>query len=310
MTGNRHQKRPPWRVAGLLLSLLLTYPLMAIGENSILIIKSNDNNFFNTTIESLIDRTRAQAKFTIRSLDSLQNIESYQPDEQLIITLGYQAAKFTTQLDTSAPIIHSYLTQFQHHSHQPRPNHSSVLLEQPLQRYALFIKHLLSIENIGILKTRDDEIVADELQKINQNLHLNITQSIFEKDDNPVIAVRRLLKKNDVLLTLPAPDIYNRQSLKGILLASYRLNKPVVSYSPSHVKSGALAAIYTSPENIGHQLADLVTKILNNKSFNLQPFYYASDFNIAINESVAESLGLTLAREQDIVKKLSEAEDR
>lgn len=308
MAGSRTIRDYAGALACLLLFLLITYPLSSFAENSILILKSNENNFFNTTIEGLIDKIGSDAKFNIRSLQEFKLNPSPELEDRLIITLGFEAASYINELDVAIPVIHSYLTEFQHLSQRPKIHHSSVLLEQTLDRYVHFIKLLLSIKSIGILKSDGDQINADKLQILQQKSGLKINQSIFAKGDNPVVAVRRLLKNNDVLLTLPAPDIYNRQSLKGILLASYRMNKPVISYSPAHVKAGALAAIYISPEKIGQQLAELVVQLLNNKGYTLQPVYYAADYSIAINKQVAESLNIELAEEQQILRQLHQAE--
>lgn len=308
MTGSIHLRGKVRTFTCFLLSLWITFPVLSIAENSILIIKSSDNAFFNTTIERLINNTQTQTKFNIHSLESLKKDLPSELQANAIITLGFKAAQFTNDLKVTTPIIHSYMTEFQHFNHQAVPQHTSLLLEQPLERYAMFVKILLEAGNIGIIKPENDKISVHKLEALQQKLNLTINQSLFKKGDNPVNTVRRLLEKNDVLLTLPAPEVYNRQSLKGILLTSYRLNKPVISYAPSHVKSGALAAIYTSPGDIGNQLADLVTKLLNQKDFKLQPYYYASDFNISINKRVAESLNLELADEQEILQRLHQAE--
>lgn len=297
-------------LACIVLSLLIAVPVVCLAENSVLILKSNDNRFFNTTIEKLIDKTRAEAKYTIRSLESFKNASLSDIQPQLIITLGHEAARYTNHYGGTIPIIHSYLTKFQHDHHKYDTNHSNVLLDQPLERYALFIKQLLSVQTVGIIKPTGDEIDTQSLQKLNKKLNLEIEQSLFKKDDNPVRAVRSVLKNNEVLLTLPAPEIYNRRSMKGILLASYRLKKPVISYSPAHVKSGALAAIFISPEKIGIQLAELVSKVLINKAFKMKPYYFASDFDVTINRSVARSLNLELPEEQFISDQIREAESR
>jgi ABC-type uncharacterized transport system substrate-binding protein len=310
MAGLTYRRGHAWSTACLLLSLLLIHPLTCFAENTILIIKSNDNKFFNTTIEQLVDRTEVEAKYTIRTLKSFKQNSTSDLNAQLIITLGHEASEYAHGLDIKNPVIHSYVTEFQYKEHPSKHNHSSVLLEQPLERYVLFIKYLLAVKNIGILKTSEEQVPASELRRIQQKYKLNMNQSIFHKGDNPVSAVRHLLDNNDVLLTLPAPEIYNRKSLKGILLTSYRMNRPVISYSPSHVKSGALAAIYTTPENIGQQLAELVTQFLKQDSVELKPVYFASDFNISINQRVAESLHLHLADRESILKLLRQESNR
>lgn len=285
--------------------LLLLTPRALADFNSISIIKSSENSFFNTTIEQLIKMTPKQLKFIFTTAEDLQqNIKLHQP--QLFITLGHKAAESIRQLDLDTPVIHSYLTEFQYRKHklEPKPNHYTLLLDQPLQRYLQFIDSLLSVKKVGIIKMKNNLIAVEKINQIQEKLNIKIDQHLFKPGDNPVNAVRNLLHRNTVLLSLPEPEVYNRQSLKGILLTSYHQNKPVISYSPAHVKSGALAALYSSPADIGNQLAQLLNKMLDDEDFKPENYYYASDFNILINQQVAKSLGLELPETEAVLNAL------
>jgi len=230
--------------------LLLTFQAVAT-VGTVLIVKSSDNIFFNNTIETLINQAQQPLKFRITTLDTLKRNSALTNDLALIVTLGIKAADYVTEQVEHTPVIHSYLTenQFHHHSSR-RSNHYSILLDQPLHRYIRFIKLLTMAKKIGIIKNHADQVSPERLHQLETQLNIEIVQRLIEKGENPVTAVRDLLPSIDVLLSLPDPQIYNRHSLKGILLTSYRQSKPVVSYSPAQVKSGALAAIYSTPENI------------------------------------------------------------
>lgn len=296
-------KQPVLPISAFLICLLASAGIHA-GSESILIIKGNDNRFFNSTVEMLVHNTQPHVKFTITTVKSLQQNRDKINDPQIIITLGHGASKYIVGKAESIPVIHGYMTEFQYTNHEKRLNHYCVLLEQPLHRYLKFIQLLLTVNRVGIIKDQKNKIDVDTIRKIKQHSQIQIDQKIFNPGDNPVNTVRNLLKNNDVLLSLPEPNVYNKQSLKGILLASYRLGKPVISYSPAHVKSGALAAIYTSPENIGVQLAGILNKIIKDKNFKPEPFYYASNFDISINQRVAQSLNLQLPDREVLLKNL------
>jgi ABC-type uncharacterized transport system substrate-binding protein len=296
-----------WNPTRLLFStLLFCLGLTAAHADiqSVLIVKSSENPFFNTTTESLINQAHARLKFNISTQESLDENPQIASNADLIITLGLKAASHIEKLDVGIPVIHSYLTEFQYKNHKPKANHTTLLLDQPLHRYIRFIDLLLDVNTVGIIKSPNDRISPETISRIDKNLNITIHQTIFENDEQPINAVRSLLQHNDLLLILPAPNIYNRQSLKGILLASYRLNKPVISYSPSHVKSGALAAIYTSPEDIGKQMAKLLNLMVINKDFTPKTFYYAEDFHIVVNKRVKDSLNLQINDESEVLKAL------
>lgn len=304
MKGFTHQPGKVTRV--IVLTLVALFCRLATADSEqVLIIKSNDNAFFNTTIQSLINHTEEQLKFSIVSLDNLrQQVRNYQPS--LIITLGYQAALEKEKLAPDIPVIHSYITSIQLNDKCISNKCYKLLLDQPLSRYITFTQAILPTDKIALLNSSGNQLDGEQLKTISRKTRVQLEQRIIVKDENPVNVVRSLLKNNDALLSLPDPSVYNQQTLKGILLSSYRLGKPVISYSPAHVKSGALAAIYTNPEQIGTQLAKLVKTLIDSSKDSDHQLFFANDFEIAINHRVANSLNLELPDEEVIKQELQE----
>jgi len=105
---------------------------------------------------------------------------------------------------------------------------------------------------------------------------------------------------------LPDQSVYNQDTLKGILLTTYRSRTPVISYSPGHVKSGALAAIYSSPSDIGRHLANLINQ-RHEGTLNIDnKVVYARYYSITTNQRVAHSLGLNLPSEEKLRQLIDE----
>ena len=290
--------------------LALTSTPTAADKKNILIIQSSENTFFTITIQKLMSEALAGTEFQVASLKTITEDDSALQQATYVVTLGLDAADYTHQAAPQKTVLHSYITEFQSQKHALSPHHHLVLLDQPPQRYLKFIQLLLASKNIGIIKNKSTALKPEKIQALNSTLGIQLEQRLFEKGDNPVNTVRNLLHTNDVLLILPEPDVYNRNTLKGILLTSYRQQKPVISYSPSQVKSGALAAIFASPEQIGRQLAGLLNKILLDEELKLDSVYFASEFDISFNPNVAKSLGLILPDREDLLRKLRQDQTR
>lgn len=291
MKGRIYNLGTKFSIIFLIIAEMVYQPVLA-NNDVILIVKSNENTFFNATIENLINHTSQKLKFSITTLENFDQ-HSQVDKPRAIITLGQKAALIKQQVQPDIPIIESYITKIQlEHSPQTRKRYS-LLLNQPLSRYIQFTKLLLATEKIGLLNSIKNKFESSQLKQLSREWDVEINQRVLSDQQNPVSHVRKLLQENDVLLSLPDPGIYNQQTLKGILLSSYRLGKPLISYSPAHVKSGALAAIYTSPEQIGKQLAELLQKLLNSRR-NDQQTFYANDFKIITNQQVANSLDLDI----------------
>ena len=287
--------------------LIFSTPLQA-AVDSVLIVKSNNNHFFDTTIQQVIDSTDGHVKFNITELAILKNKPELIGKPELIITLGFNAASHLQEIQPKSPVLLSYITEFEYQQLNLKDGDTAVLLEQPLQRYLKFIKILLPLKTVGIIKKKSNRLTDQELKSIQKKLDITLNQHSYSLPVKSIDAVRNLLGESDLLLSLPEPNIYNRQSLKGILLTSYRQKKPVISYSPAHVKSGALAAIYASPKNIGNQIAGLLNQLNSQPYFSLQKRYYADTYNITINDQVAQSLEINLPDKVSIKKAMDRDE--
>ena len=286
--------------------MLLAMQAMA-RSHSILIVKSSDNRFFNRSIDALVKHAEKPFKYRIATLDQLKKQPSLMRDIDVMVTLGIRAADYAAQALPSTPVLYSYITEQQYLDHPRNDNHHGILLNQPLQRYLRFIKLIIhSARSIGILRSERQAISQRTLDALQQKLNIQILQILLDNDANPVNAARDLLQKSDVLLALPNPKIYNRRSLKGILLTSYRQRKPLITYSPAQVKSGALGAIYSTPENIGQQLAEIIQQMLQPAASAPAAFYYARYYDIKINQRVAESLELNIASKETLLKQLQQ----
>lgn len=101
-----------------------------------------------------------------------------------------------------------------------------------------------------------------------------------------------LVREAPVLLAVPDPMIFTSESIRDILVSTYRRNQAVVGFSAAMVRAGALATTYSSVDDIAEQLVEildafLATGRLPNPQF---PRYWRT----TINESVAHSLNIVV----------------
>jgi ABC-type uncharacterized transport system substrate-binding protein len=69
----------------------------------------------------------------------------------------------------------------------------------------------------------------------------------------------------------------------------------VIAYSKTYLDAGALAAIYSSVENIAQQTAEFIRNEFNDDTGGS---YTAAYFSIGFNSSVASNLNIVLENEQ------------
>ena len=290
---------------GLVYSLLLGVAgpclcAQAADIDRLVIVESSDNSYFDETVTTLVARLDGRVRHDVVGIDGLD--ARFGPGT-LFIGLGMAAIEAIGLRQPTHHAIHAYLTEEQLRQLDTPPGHFYVLLDQPLYRYLGFTRFLLDVDSVGILSDREEAIDPED-SKLLGRLNLRLDRYRIDADNKLLPVLRRLLRNSDALLMLPRQKIYNRESLKGVLLSCYRQRRPVVSYSPAHVKSGALASIYSSPGDIGHHLSILVERRLEHQLPGKINFQYARFYSITVNRQVARSLGLELPGNDELRKRI------
>jgi len=187
--------------------------------------------------------------------------------------------------------------------------YSAIFLDQPWGRqFALIRLALPKLNRVGILLGPDSADLAPALRGAARAVGLSAIIAQVDKEADLLPALKKLLDECDALLAVPDPLLYNRNTAQTILLTTYRHRIPLFGFSPSYVKAGALAAVYSLPEHIGRQAAETIRHFAEQRSFQPQSPRY---FSIGVNQQVARSLELELDDETTLnnkLKTLAEAE--
>ena len=277
---------------------LALLPLAATADNpEIVIVKSSDNSYFDQSIETLINEVDRAARFKVVSTEEFADLDSA-AQARLFVALGLPAARAVEAAARNATSFNAYLTYEQYLELEPA-NQVGVLLDQPLYRYLAFCRILLAMDSVGTIVEQAVDLDRRETRVL-KDLDFSFNQYRVDENNKLLPVLRRLLQQNDALLMLPRKAIFNRQTLKGVLLTSYRFRKPAISYSPAHVKAGALASIYSSPDDIGRHLAALINRRLRQPESRLPAYEFARFYTIATNTRVARALELELPDEREL----------
>lgn len=220
-------------------------------------------------------------------------------DAQLLVTVGVEATRQALALDDPRlPILAVLVPRvaFDEMLATARPKAgrrvSAVFIDQPLARQLDLIKlavprasKLAVIAGPGAL--REPERLAALAQS--RSLELAVEQVTRSGEIYP--ALQRCLRGADALLVMPDPDVVNAASAQNVLLTSYRLRVPVLGYSASYVRAGALVGVYSTPEQQGVEAAEWARQALRGQA--LPPPRQPRLFDVAVNQQVARALGLT-----------------
>ncbi len=273
------------------------------SEQNIVLLLSGENDFYQNTLNNLRGNTNQSLRFTTLTLkDSNRVGKTFLDAADMVITFGNRAAEFAVQQKLLSKTIFSYLTHEQYRALDSGNSLAVVLLDQPLNRYLALCYALIEDARVGTLISE-----ASGLGYFEDSAAEGGFQAIRATEVEGILGnLRDMLAEIDIFLMTPNRDLYNRNSLRGILLTTYRAAKPVISFSPSHVRSGALGSIFSSPADIGEHLSELIEEISAGSKPETTQLEFARYYTVTINTKVARSLGIEMPDEDGILQRLKE----
>ena len=224
-------------------------------------------------------------------------------EQRIIITLGSKAFSKVWNLVNNESIFSLLVSQEKIRRVLAESKNTNKLsglyLEQSIARQVELAQHLIpGIRSIGFLTTPDNKPALDrQLEAIKSQLSFDIKQ--VNDQSSLASSLSYLVRNNELLIALSEPKIYNRSSLKNILLSSYRNNVPLIGLNKAFVDAGSLAAVYSDIEQFSKETTEIMSTASRSRS--LPDINYSKYFNIAINQKVARSLGLYTQSESDIL---------
>lgn len=234
-------------------------------------------------------------------------------NSDIVIAIGMHASE-SLMISTKVPMLSVMVPQGAYENLiKTQPKHekplAAIYLNQPWARQIDFLYAVLPhSRRIGVLHTA---AVAQELRDISSEVTRHggvLVEREVVADSSLSAGLDNLLLASDVLLALPESAIYNPANIRNILLSTYRQNVPLLGWSQAFVNAGAVAALFSTPEQLAMQTSALVS--VYEQSGRWPTSQYPTEFNIAINRQVARSLGIVIASDAEIFARTKKGRNR
>ena len=189
------------------------------------------------------------------------------------------------------------------------PDHFSALYsDPPLLRQARLGQLIIPRANaVAILVSPEEADRYSELRSQLADIGLESRVFVIPSQDELIRHLARALSYGDFLLGTPDPLIFNRQTVKPLLLTSYRSNRLVIGPSRAFVNAGAVASTYTSALDQIRQASAMIRHWLNQGEL-VSP-RYPKHYDVAVNKQVARSMDLLVPPEDELRETLRKEED-
>lgn len=242
-------------------------------------------------------------------------------DYDLIVPIGTSAAQLLRTASGKGAILNILTTRDAFEAiwkidlEQDAGPVSAIYLEQPIARQIRFIQLALPRHRrCGVILGKRSLHLAEALEAAAADSRLSLRVMDISATSKPIDGIKGVLGTNDVILAVPDADALTPNVAKWLLYMAYQKEIPVIGFSKAFVDAGALGAVYTDPEQIGRQAAEIALRaaLAAGKSgsggWALPSPQYPEYFHIAINDSVARSLKLRVHTGQYLTQSLIQLE--
>ncbi|MGH1461023.1 MAG: ABC transporter substrate-binding protein [Neptuniibacter sp.] len=201
----------------------------------------------------------------------------------------------------------SLLAKNKNHARLVSSTVTAIYLDQPYPRQIALARFVAPNANkIATAFGPHSQKEKPQLKSAAAKYNFTLIHETLNASDNPVHTLQPLIRQADVFLSLPDKSIFNRTTAKWILYISFRQKIPLIGFSKKYVDAGAIAAVFSTPEQIGKQTAELIEKSKLNK--RLPPAQFPQYFSVATNPNAAKSLRISIPTSESLSKALREGE--
>lgn len=300
-----HTKPHLFSPENLILLCLLFIPGLCYSQGNILAVLSGDNRIYQSFYSQL--ENALNENHTLNQTQSVDINDEALKQYDLIISVGSRAAKTIANHELKQTVIHTLIPENESllaKAPCKNANCYRVYLNQPTARYVQLFKSLFTKNNRLVLATTSANTQLSQQLNVAANKYGILYKVInIDPKENVARSLINQLNKNDVLLALPNPAIYNSRYSKNVILSTYHKNIPIIAYSKAFSKAGALISLYSGIDNIAGKTAKLVDSIYT-RGQPKQKAYYPDSFSIEINSAVARSLNISIEPKNAIMKSI------
>jgi ABC-type uncharacterized transport system substrate-binding protein len=278
---------------------------------NITILSSSNSELYQSVIDTIIATANTDSNKPI-SFSTIYAKEEYELRQKiatidkidLLVTIGQLATSLAAELDAPPPILATLLTSRGYkdiiHDISQRPSQkstpiSAIYLDNPIDRQLQLAKLILGKSSrIGLLLYADSIDQADEILARAKQIKLRVSIGKVDNTRNIIHTLSEILEQSDALIATPDIRIFNRKNARNILLTLYRHRAPLIAFSASYVKAGALASVYSTPQQLARQTGKAIKRALSNGLKLSTEDAYPVEFEVVTNKNVAKSLGIVL----------------
>ncbi len=311
-SGCRHDRRAGRRASTLrlLLGLALLLGCWVPGTAAeIQVLVADDKPYYLQTADRLREHLgRLKPEVSLQVHIGKQAIAAEWAATDILVTVGAEALTALRAAHPERVALHLFVTRDFWLDRQSRDpglaRHPGLALDQPPERLVALARTLLPEARtltvvLGPLARRH----LAQVQSAAQALGFEPSIAVLSASDNPLAVLSPLVADADAILVLPDRAEFNGPLANWLLQLGLRARVPVIAFSRAYANAGALAAVFTAPDDVGREGAELLAAWLETGHYPAG-IRYPRAYSVATNAAVANALGVELPADAVIAQRL------
>lgn len=302
----------PW------LSMMVCVFFLFLAGNSrsatIAVVLSENTSPYQETADA-IESGLGREHTIVKILDShLSQSETALNNARIIVTVGVKASTSMAKKRGRSPVLAVMIPKIWYENEgkslltEGGRTTGTIFIDQPFTRQFHLIKSALpSVSKIGVVLGKQGADQLPELDRQARVHRLNLVSAILGNNSRLVETLEGVLEEAEILLlAFPDNEVLSRTTAQSVFITSYRFRDPVVGYSQSLSRAGALLSLYSKPAQFGRQAAEILLRTLDGEK--MPAVQWPRYFSISVNEHVARSMDISVPSEHVLMKRVQDAE--
>ncbi len=232
-----------------------------------------------------------------------------QSEPRVLVTIGSRCTKLAMSIESGVPVVFASVLNpvtsgLVQSYDKPGDKVTGASLDIDLGMQIERFRELVpSTKKLGIFYSDRTKYIIEQARDLALDRSVQIIGYEISSQKDVPRGIDSLTRSCDGILAIPDELIYTPQSTRFILLESFRSKVPVMGFSPSFVKSGALFALIVDHKFVGVQAGLLVVKVLKGIPAGLLAVTTPEAPYLYINRNTAEKMRLDIPSEYYSVAK-------
>jgi ABC-type uncharacterized transport system substrate-binding protein len=268
--------------------------------DQILIVTGSGVPAYDEVLENLRKGISRQTVYVLdlkqKDADSVLKTALRMKTIKVVVTIGSEAAETVVAQGPAAPVIATATMPHLFPADAARRPLSIIPVQAPFSALLDNVKRVFPARSrLGMIHNPSlPETGAEKLRLAAEGAGFSVRIVKCSGPGQLLIALQSLKDQVDLVLCFPDASLYNSATVKPLVLASLRYRLPLIGFSESFARAGAVLGIYSDFADSGAHAADLVQKVLNGQP--VSRVEHSRKWRVAVNQNICRLLGLSFTQ--------------